>query len=133
MAATRQEIFDKLVVDLVCQGKPSTRIDSYGYERCSYRGENGTKCAVGMLIPDHIYEPQMEGYGIGDLVDARPELMNIHEFNTLGIYLLKDVQTAHDICTSKKDNNPPFVDTFLMEMRSVATLHDLEWHFKVFT
>jgi len=131
MAATRQEIFDKLVVDLVCQGKTSTRTDSYGYERCSYRGENGTKCAVGMLIPDHIYEPEMEGYGVTDIVNARPELMNIPEFKTLGIPLLGDIQTAHDICKPNKAHNLPFVDTLLREMRIVAIHNSLEWHFKV--
>ena len=42
---------------------------------CMYRGENGTKCAVGHLIPDDDYDPLMEGkaasdYKILDVIDV---------------------------------------------------------------
>ncbi len=33
--------------------------------RCRYRGENGTMCAVGCLIPDERYRPEIEGYSAG--------------------------------------------------------------------
>jgi hypothetical protein len=31
---------------------------------CVYRGANGCKCAVGCLIPDDKYSPDLEGHGV---------------------------------------------------------------------
>ena len=52
---TKQEIFDKVAVHLVAQNERS-----WDYNTCLYRGPNGLKCAVGCLIPDNEYTPEME-------------------------------------------------------------------------
>lgn len=52
---TKQEYFDLLVATSKAGGFPS--VDDEG---CVYRGENGRKCAVGLLIPDEKYVPSME-------------------------------------------------------------------------
>lgn len=31
--------------------------------KCGYRGDNGTMCAVGCIIPDELYTPQLESRG----------------------------------------------------------------------
>lgn len=59
--------------------------------RCRYRGDNGTKCAVGHLIPDDKYSPSFEGHPcvdgpVADLLvslgydpDFCDELRNVHD------------------------------------------------------
>lgn len=87
---TKQEVYDKVKAHLLAQGK-----QSWDEERdlCMYRGPGGLKCAVGVLIPDEKYVPQMEGevsdtgwlekYGL-------TELLPFEE-------LLQDLQTVHDL------------------------------------
>lgn len=47
----KQEIFDKVYMELLKQKVPSMHNG-----RCLYRGPNGTKCAIGHLIPDELYD-----------------------------------------------------------------------------
>ena len=46
-----QEIFDRVCRHLATQGKRSIECKA-GSSVCRYRGPNGLKCAVGILIPD---------------------------------------------------------------------------------
>jgi hypothetical protein len=59
-----QEIFDTAVRHLFTQGKRGGKQANYYYGsegfKCQYRGEDGTKCAVGALIPDELYDPLMD-------------------------------------------------------------------------
>lgn len=73
----RRAVFDKVKAHLLQQGKKShKKLLIYGEETvtCAYRGEGGLKCAVGCLILDEHYHPQMEngtptGYNdVGELV-----------------------------------------------------------------
>lgn len=55
---TNQEIFNAVYLGLKSQGfERSLRSEGY----CTYRGDNGRKCAVGWLIPDENYSPAIEG------------------------------------------------------------------------
>ena len=53
---TPQEIFDHVCSNLIAQGKPSVN----SKRKCMYRGDGGFKCAVGWLIPDEGYTPDLE-------------------------------------------------------------------------
>jgi len=63
---------------------------------CAYRGLNGAKCAVGMFIPDELYDPMMD-YGSQNNVDyllsKYTELEKIMPLEYSGLSLL---QKAHD-------------------------------------
>jgi hypothetical protein len=60
-----QKVFDTVAQHLIAQGKKSmTRIPGSSVRGRAYRGENGTKCAVGCLIPDEAYDPSIENKGI---------------------------------------------------------------------
>lgn len=62
-----QEVYDFVVNHLRTQGcRAMTVID--GRLQCAYRGKNGTKCAVGALIPDDVYDPEWEGANVRHLV-----------------------------------------------------------------
>lgn len=51
-----QNLFDKAVTHLLTQGRRSLE-----YGACSYRGAHGDKCAIGALIDDKVYHPEIEG------------------------------------------------------------------------
>lgn len=52
---TLQEIFNIVSKHLLNQRQKSI-LNSF----CAYRGENGLKCAAGILIPDDEYKPEFE-------------------------------------------------------------------------
>lgn len=59
---------------------------------CAYRGKNGTKCAVGLLIPDEEYDKSIESNSIRDLIIQE----KIKAANDQLEQLLYDVQKTHD-------------------------------------
>lgn len=83
-----QEIFDTVAKHLATQGCQS--LSATG--DCSYRGERGLKCAVGILISDEEYTPFMEGNGPGH--EALPNWFGQFES------LLRDLQSVHDDSTT---------------------------------
>lgn len=93
---TAQEVFDKVVNHLYTQGRPAKEDG----KSCRYRGPNGTKCAVGCLIPDDEYRPIMEYKivcSINRMIDQHlieapvtKKLIGEHE------NMLSDLQLVHD-------------------------------------
>jgi hypothetical protein len=51
-----QELFDRVSLHLLAQNR--TSVNAHG--RCAYRGEGDLKCAIGVLIPDELYSPDMD-------------------------------------------------------------------------
>jgi len=56
---TLQKMFDTAAVGMLKQGKKSIEGNA-----CRYRGGDGCKCAVGFLIPDDLYSPDIEGTSV---------------------------------------------------------------------
>jgi len=80
---------------LLKQGCPSTISvpnGSYTFASCRYRGPNGTKCAIGCLIPDSEYVPQME-----NLIVPQLERDGYVQFESVQLRELCDrAQSIHD-------------------------------------
>ena len=103
---TGQEIFDSVLAHLRKQGDASLNASG----KCAYRGEGGTACAVGCLIPDELYDPRIENWGVGSILNLRTNGVGIDETEAyrevlsriashLGQEneaLLTDLQSAHD-------------------------------------
>jgi len=85
---TPQEIFDTVVAHLFAQ-----KHRAFSNTRCVYRAGNGDKCAVGVLIPDDVYSPKMEGGNVEGLIDGR---FKIPDFIYDNHELLGSLQGAHD-------------------------------------
>ncbi len=91
-----QSIFDSVCRHLSEQGGKSVD-PTLG---CSYRGPNGTKCAVGFLLGDDEYSPSMEGK-VAQLIGLPPRLQshasmlaslqNAHDLNSTGANLRSDL------------------------------------------
>lgn len=114
MLLNRQEIFDKVVTHLFAQGVQSLN----KYNECQYRGQNGTSCAVGCLIPDEEYDARLEYRGVRSLgimadsirsekydyktpfIDSLDEKQNEDALN-----LLLDLQFVHDHSTNWTSTN----------------------------
>ncbi|RWB08804.1 MAG: hypothetical protein EOQ39_18675 [Mesorhizobium sp.] len=84
---TNQDIFDKVAAHLLTQNAQAREPIS---GHCAYRGANSMVCAVGCLIPDDKYYPEMEGKGPSDL----HEVYGL--FPDESIDLLNELQMVHD-------------------------------------
>lgn len=90
------EIFEHVKKHLLTQGVRSVKQS----KTCSYKGSEGTQCAIGCLIPDSLYHPFMEGKVIRTLLTEHatlseyllPEDMPIET----GLSFLSDLQYVHD-------------------------------------
>ena len=91
--ASAQEVFDYVINHLVTQGARSTLQDAI--IDCAYHGEGGTKCAVGILIPDDMYNDLMEGCDVLDLVRKFPQACSVGGIDQ-HVDLLLDLQKLHD-------------------------------------
>lgn len=58
---------------------------------CRYRGPNGKKCAVGMFIPDELYNPLFEGAGACELLQDNPELCSNMPLEPMGMRVLQGI------------------------------------------
>jgi len=87
-----QEIFDTVATHLFNQGK-----QSYDNHKCLYRGPNGTKCAVGCLLPDRYYQESMDwgwgGMNVRALIERNYKVPTWFKPNVDLLYFL---QLVHD-------------------------------------
>lgn len=93
---TRQESFNHICRNLIAASAPSVYWNDPLEKICQYRGEDGTKCAVGWLIPDDLYDPHMEGKTVLRLFVDYPELRKEPLFKEWTSDLLCDLQHIHD-------------------------------------
>ena len=89
---TEQEIFNKVAVHLIKQNKRSVIYDDNGDDFCRYRSEDGAMCAVGCLISDEEYLPEMEGESVGAIINENVSLDHLRHNH----FLLEQLQLIHD-------------------------------------
>lgn len=64
---TKQQIFDKVATHLIKQKRFSGELNEEGHRMsCLYRGPDGTKCAIGVLISDDIGVYRWNGAPLAD-------------------------------------------------------------------
>lgn len=89
---TDQEVFDKVAVHLLTQRKKSfCEGDGPRLVGCMYRNPEGLRCAVGVLIPDNRYNPNLEG-----VTADNPIVVDALEGICSNIGLLMELQCIHD-------------------------------------
>lgn len=99
MSMSKQEIFTRVAVHLLRQGEPSMNSG-----QCQYRGPNGLKCAVGVLIPDELCTPSFlefeNGAGVmsADVQKALITAGVLREDDFASFIFLRDLQIIHDTC-----------------------------------
>lgn len=60
MSLNKQEAFDKAYQAFVVEMQPKASVEDED-EVCMYRTEDGLACHVGLLLPDRLYSPELEG------------------------------------------------------------------------
>lgn len=85
---TKQEAFNRVVKHLREQGRKSQGPCGV---YCRYRNYEGLKCAVGALIPDELYDPEMEQ---GGGIEANERVRQLFPDDLL--LMLKALQLDHD-------------------------------------
>lgn len=116
-----QGIFNTVITHLRKQGIRAKVDVKVGLGRtnpqCRYRGDNETMCAVGCLIPDNLYDTDMEDVAVDtlDLFDGAPDLTK---------KLLMSLQIAHDQCMPEVAGAS--LAGWESHMRELATTYKLE-------
>ena len=94
MTMTQQQALDAVTAHLFRQGHRATYTVPEGAEFCAYRTEQGDKCAIGYLISDEHYTPEMEGSGVEGLRIHGG--FNLSDLDGLDTLFLGDLQNVHD-------------------------------------
>lgn len=94
-----QIIFDKVVRHLFKQNKKCVDPET---KKCLYRGPNNTKCAIGALIPDSIYEDCMENKRASVLIGRFERVGDIIKPENCS--LADSLQQVHDEAKMTKKN-----------------------------
>lgn len=104
-----QETFDKILKHLRTQGHPCMiKWTETAPATCVYRNDAGESCAVGCLIPDEMYKPELEPFSAARLLSEHNKLSKylntLHEDhpNMNFALFLTYCQRAHDGDALKK-------------------------------
>lgn len=123
-----QTVFDRALLALRKQGIASL---SAG-ETCALRGQAGTKCAIGHLIPDDAYYEALEHVsGVGVVTGIDQALANTLEADVAkaSVNLLADLQLAHDSHMPRPglDPNRYGMGVWEVAMQNIAARHGLTY------
>lgn len=115
MTVTTQDLFDRVVNHLLAQNCQSVATDG----TCTYRGENGLKCAVGCLIDDAYYSAALEY--------SSPHADEVAEAigQSIGRPITADEAALLNRLQDIHDSRP--VDEWPKHLRTAANLSELEY------
>lgn len=109
----RQRALNEAWDGLRAQGRPGM-----GDNRsCLLRGDNGTKCALGFLISDEVYDPTMEGMVIEQLLPFMPKWVE-----DCGITFVRKLRHAHDAASASEF----FIGAFRENLRDLTIVFNLD-------
>jgi hypothetical protein len=124
---TNQKVFEFVVEKLISQGRKSVK----GYQ-CMYRIGN-LRCAIGHIIPDELYNIEMEGNITDTIFSMRYTALNewVKQNNHTALRnnnLLQNLQTLHD--QARTNINGVFLCVqFISAVELLATKFDLNTEF----
>lgn len=117
-----QPVFNKVWQEFVVNKRG--RAWSKGGGMCVYRGDSAdhaaydpasdVRCAIGVLIPDNMYDDNIESHGIVGVHELMPDWYE-SMFNGLDAHVLNELQAIHDMEFS----------TFEVSMIEFANRHGL--------
>lgn len=112
-----QQTFDVVAIHLLKQGEKSVlrwNPEARTMVKCAYRGDEGRKCAAGVLIPDSLYNAEWNTVSIGALP---PEVRAALGWDNTELFrLVCQLQSVHD------DGRP---DNWPVRLRVVARSNNL--------
>lgn len=115
----RQDIFNQVCAHLITQGKPALNKGA-----CAYRGEWGTRCAVGFLVEDEEYRSDFEGKTVDGLKGHTFAKFDIEDEDT--VLLLCSLQYAHDMAEYRVGEPIVWLESCKKRLRRTAEKFNLE-------
>ena len=64
---------------------------------CAYRGSNNQKCAIGVLIPDKMYTPDMEGQSVYSSHSLVRTALRVLGYNAIFCHRLQEIHDEYFI------------------------------------
>lgn len=98
----RQETFDRVWNHFIRDGAPRSVAELAGdvTNMCMYRGPGGSRCAVGLFIPDDEYSPLFEGQPVSYVAERCPSIQKLRKDcgadGRSGLLFLAELQACHD-------------------------------------
>jgi len=116
-----QEVFDHVIKHLVQQGQRCYHLNHNHHDICLYRSPEGLSCAVGCLMSDEEYHPDMEGADVRNLIRRFDQIKWMDDY----LPLLGDLQDLHDEERTWNDEGglSPFG---LKDVESIASSYGLK-------
>lgn len=111
---SNQEVFDKVWEHFIKNKNPPSIMDD---GRCVYRGPGGSKCAIGIFIPDDKYIPQMD--------EDSGHIPLLLDDIILNILILYEFRRAHD--SSATIPRPSFHEKMKLKLIEIAVRHRLTY------
>ena len=111
----KQHVFNRAVNGLSRQGFYRASRDYDG--NCAYRGDDGSACFVGHLIPDSRYSEDLEELGVFDKALLKAIGARVRNNNDYSNFLM-ECQHAHDWALTPSEMKDRLLD--------IATRHGLE-------
>lgn len=93
----QQQAFNKVWRWFIVDKRPMASAEPGKHSECLYRGPDGARCPVGVLIPNRLYLPKFENTPVCSIaeVESTPkELRN--RFKAIGVSFLDSLQEMHD-------------------------------------
>jgi hypothetical protein len=120
-----QDILDVCAAHLMAQARPSLLPSRLGEHVCAYRGEDGTRCAVGVFIPDALYSPDLEGFDAEHVLLACGLISEREQRGSDRLDLLGHLQTLHDGAILHADDPALVRRLWARGLRRIAEEFDL--------
>lgn len=129
----RQAALNKVYDHFITKENPPSYSGEDG--GCRYRGSNGEKCAIGVLIPDEIYREEMDSNlndnDVAGVLKLYPEVRsllevegevteNSYDFPDSDVCFLDQLQSAHDMAAQGSWWQGSFKNLFLNKLNSLA-------------
>lgn len=111
---TNQDLLDTVSEHLLTQMERSA-IEVGNELHCRYRGPNGLKCAIGCLIPDEKYKPELE-----TIIASNSAILSAAGLTFEQSALVEELQNIHDGIP---------VTHWKEHLIVLANKHGLEWKF----
>lgn len=100
MYLDKQAVYNQVRDHLLAQNKRSEQFSPQNNETmCAYRGQDGLKCAVGVLIKDEYFRPTINSLNLESpqVLIALEDSLGLPGISNDEIYFLNGLQTIHDL------------------------------------
>ena len=127
----RQTIVEKVHEHFITsENPPAVSNEPNGPAQCLYRTRDGSKCAVGILIPDELYQPDMENNPASDMLTQFGDLYRHIGIGGAGdLSFLDELQSCHDTAAldARLTDYDDFRGTLCLKLRHLCLQEGLNY------